>query len=216
MHTLFHAHIYGRKRWLLVPPEDHPYVYNHRDVFCAVNASHPDPLRHPLFAKARVLEVECGPGEILFVPYGWWHHVVSLEPAISVCMTNWRPGFQTTEARLKRQCESIHCKRQRSGALDPKFEAQLQRWVRGQLYSAGLNEAPRASPAGVAREMLKQALLGRVIMERVKRRALLPGPYLEWLEECHRRGLDDATALLLHLMDGDESTALGRIAAVVR
>ena len=35
-----------------------------------------------------VLHAEIGPGDVLFIPVGWWHHVVGLEESYTVLFTN--------------------------------------------------------------------------------------------------------------------------------
>lgn len=48
-----------------------------------------------------VHDFELGPGETLFIPAGWWHHVVALEPSISVAINSfpdnnlswYQPGY---------------------------------------------------------------------------------------------------------------------------
>jgi ribosomal protein L16 Arg81 hydroxylase len=41
-----------------------------------------------LFARADMLDVVLQPGEVLFIPVGWWHHIRSLEISINVSFTN--------------------------------------------------------------------------------------------------------------------------------
>jgi jumonji domain-containing protein 7 len=89
-HNLF-VQIHGRKDWLLLPPDEGPNVYfpwrEHPPEllhWSPVDPDRPDLARFPRYAKARPLRVTLHPGEILFVPAGWWHVVRYPEPAISV------------------------------------------------------------------------------------------------------------------------------------
>jgi hypothetical protein len=89
-HNLF-VQIHGRKDWLLLPPEEGPNVYfpwrEHPAEllhWSPVDPDRPDLARFPRYADARPLRVTLHPGEILFVPSGWWHVVRYREPAISV------------------------------------------------------------------------------------------------------------------------------------
>jgi ribosomal protein L16 Arg81 hydroxylase len=78
----------GRKRVKLIAPEWIDKIYNHHHVFSQVDPERPDFVRHPLFKDVPVLECEIGPGDALFLPIGWWHHVRSLTASISVSYTN--------------------------------------------------------------------------------------------------------------------------------
>jgi len=85
------AQIQGRKRWLVFPPDTTPSLYwpsPELDLrmlqFSPVDAERPDLDRFPLFARARPIEIVLEPGELLFLPAGWWHQVRSLDPAISL------------------------------------------------------------------------------------------------------------------------------------
>ena len=49
-----------------------------------MDVDHYDAARFPLFAKAKEYRVVIQPGEMLFIPRGWWHHVRSLDKSISV------------------------------------------------------------------------------------------------------------------------------------
>jgi lysine-specific demethylase 8 len=83
------AQICGRKEVRLVAPKDSKYMYPSRrfdqgtmssemDVDCL------DAERFPLFEKATEYRAIIHPGEMLFIPRGWWHHVRSLDKSISV------------------------------------------------------------------------------------------------------------------------------------
>src|SRR5271166_4036859 len=60
------AQICGRKRFTLIPPEQTPYVYNEIGVYAEVNCGEPDDSRHPLYRQATPIDVEIGPGDVLF------------------------------------------------------------------------------------------------------------------------------------------------------
>lgn len=48
-----------------------------------VAAHAPDHERHPLFAWAQPHRARLGPGDVLYVPAGWWHWVRTLSPSLS-------------------------------------------------------------------------------------------------------------------------------------
>jgi hypothetical protein len=87
----------GRRRFTLFPPEQLPNLYpGPMDITPAgvpismVPLQNPDFERYPRFrqalAAARVAELE--PGDALFIPYGWWHHVQSLR-SFNVLVNYW-------------------------------------------------------------------------------------------------------------------------------
>ncbi|KAF9298264.1 hypothetical protein BGZ74_009454 [Mortierella antarctica] len=49
-----------------------------------VDVERPDLLRHPLFAQAQYVEAILGPGDVLFIPFEWWHYIRSLSTSFSV------------------------------------------------------------------------------------------------------------------------------------
>lgn len=74
--------IQGRKHFAFYPPEDDRYVRS-GTVFCDPLA--PDRDMFPEFAKARpAFEDVLAPGEIVFIPDGWFHDVTSLDDSISI------------------------------------------------------------------------------------------------------------------------------------
>jgi ribosomal protein L16 Arg81 hydroxylase len=87
MNVLF-GQIYGKKRILLIAPDETPWLYNEVAVYSEVQMDHPDLGRYPLFRHVAPLEVIVNPGEMLFIPVCWWHYVCSLDTSISVSFTN--------------------------------------------------------------------------------------------------------------------------------
>ncbi len=73
------AQILGNKRCVLFSPEDSAAVYEGR-----VDVDDPDFEKFPLFRDATAYECILAPGELLFMPHHWWHHVVSLEKTITI------------------------------------------------------------------------------------------------------------------------------------
>ena len=72
----------------MVPSWSMPWVYNDYHVYSDVDAANPDLDAHPLFANTTVYDFVVEPGEILFIPMGWWHHLESLEPTVSLTRKN--------------------------------------------------------------------------------------------------------------------------------
>jgi ribosomal protein L16 Arg81 hydroxylase len=87
MNVLF-VQIKGRKRIRLIPSYQIPFVYNEVGVFSEVDLENVDATRHPLASMADEIDITLEPGDALFIPVGWWHHVRSLELSISVSFTN--------------------------------------------------------------------------------------------------------------------------------
>jgi ribosomal protein L16 Arg81 hydroxylase len=82
------AQLLGRKRFRLMPPSQWQYLYNSTGVFSDVDCEQPDLDRYPLFRHATVTELVLEPGEVLFMPVGWWHQVRALEVSMTVSFTN--------------------------------------------------------------------------------------------------------------------------------
>ncbi len=85
---IFLAQIRGRKRVTLIPADQKALVYNHVGVHSQVDCERPDMIRFPLYRYVKRAVFELAPGEILFIPVGWWHHIRALDVSISVSFTN--------------------------------------------------------------------------------------------------------------------------------
>jgi ribosomal protein L16 Arg81 hydroxylase len=80
--------IWGEKLFKLISPLQSPDMYNYIGVFSEVDAENPDFDRHPQFANCTVIEEVVGPGDVLFIPVGWWHHVRGLSATLSLSSTS--------------------------------------------------------------------------------------------------------------------------------
>jgi ribosomal protein L16 Arg81 hydroxylase len=82
------AQVQGRKHLKLIPANEIELIYNHYAVYSQVNAEKPDYKKYPNFKYATVIDVELAPGDVLFMPVGWWHWVKALETSITVTFNN--------------------------------------------------------------------------------------------------------------------------------
>ena len=84
----FMAQVIGRKRIKLIPMSDTPYMYNHLHCYTQVDGNAIDATRFPAVQQANLIECTIGPGDLLFLPIGWWHYVEGLEPSVTMTYTN--------------------------------------------------------------------------------------------------------------------------------
>ena len=87
----FLLNIVGRKRVRLVSPSRTPLMRNHVHCFSRFGAATDLP------EGLAMQTVDIGPGEILFIPVGWWHHVEGLSLTIGMSFTNFvwdNAGFE--------------------------------------------------------------------------------------------------------------------------
>ncbi|HTZ30352.1 MAG TPA: cupin-like domain-containing protein [Streptosporangiaceae bacterium] len=87
MNVLFNQ-VDGWKHIILIPSLEIHRVYNDHGVYSDVDPRNPDLDRYPMFADVRQIHLDVGPGQTLFIPAGWWHHVEAMEVSISISLTN--------------------------------------------------------------------------------------------------------------------------------
>lgn len=88
----FIVQVTGSKQLVVVPPSETPNMYHRRHVFSEVHDL-TDPARlaaYPLARQVRAYEVELNAGDILYVPFGWWHQVRARDFSVTLTYTNFR------------------------------------------------------------------------------------------------------------------------------
>ncbi len=98
----------GRRRFLLFPPEVEEALYIGPDTptpsgrpISLVNPADPDLRAFPLYTVAlkQAQSVELFPGDVLYIPKGWWHHVDSLD-SMNILVNFWWEGPPAWPATL--------------------------------------------------------------------------------------------------------------------
>lgn len=94
-HNLF-GQVVGRKRFQLYAPRHSPRLFpvpiegNANVSVSELELEHTPEERRRLAAQvAPDFDFELAPGELLFLPYGWWHRVTSVTDSISVNLWWW-------------------------------------------------------------------------------------------------------------------------------
>jgi len=82
-HSILFLQIYGRRQFKLISSFDLPKIYLRKNFYSAVDLENIDAEQYPKFLNASVADVTLEPGDILFLPLGWWHWAKSLDISIS-------------------------------------------------------------------------------------------------------------------------------------
>lgn len=91
------AQVQGSRRLVLMPPSETGRLYETGDGFSAiadVEALTPDTGAYPRLAGARAYAVDLKPGDILFVPLGWWRQDRAVDDGVCIAFTrfHWPNG----------------------------------------------------------------------------------------------------------------------------
>lgn len=106
----------GRRRFVLFPPQQTGNLYPGPLNFTPAGAptslvdlNNPDFSRFPLFkyALAEAYSAELAPGDAIFIPMLWWHHVESLEK-VNALMNYWWNGSSAPNAVSPSPIDSLN------------------------------------------------------------------------------------------------------------
>ncbi|MFL9458794.1 cupin-like domain-containing protein [Tolypothrix bouteillei VB521301_2] len=87
------SQVRGRKKILLFEPKQAAFLYpfpahSKTPHMSYLNIDKPDFDKFPKFQKAKYIECLLEPGEMLFIPAFWWHHVYSLD-RVNIAVNFW-------------------------------------------------------------------------------------------------------------------------------
>jgi len=88
--NVYLAQIKGRKHVKLVPSRQIHLIYNEAGYHSEIDFQNIDFTEFPLAKKLSIYETVVQPGELLFIPVGWWHDITSLDFTISVTGNNFK------------------------------------------------------------------------------------------------------------------------------
>jgi len=91
MNVVF-TQIYGRKEFVLAPSFALPAVYNRYGVYSDIDPAAVDHARFPRARDVSWLRAAVAPGDVLFIPVGWWHWVYARDTSISISLADFRVG----------------------------------------------------------------------------------------------------------------------------
>lgn len=80
------AQVHGTKTAIVAAPEEaaNLHVFNDAHTKSQVAPQNPDLTAHPRLRRATLQETVLGPGDILYLPKGWWHYFASSDRSISL------------------------------------------------------------------------------------------------------------------------------------
>lgn len=139
----------GRRRFILFPPEQTANLYPGPLNFTPagaptsmVNLNQPDFERYPLFkqALAGAYSAELGPGDAIFIPMLWWHHVESLAK-VNALMNYWWNGSSAPNAISPSAIDSLNIALLAMRDMTPQQRAAWRCLFDHYLFKQGVDPA---------------------------------------------------------------------------
>ena len=87
--NILHFHFHGKKRCILFPPSQTPYIYKVPHALITredINFISPDYEKFPALRKAKGMITELEHGETLYMPEGYWHQMTYLTAGFSMSL----------------------------------------------------------------------------------------------------------------------------------
>ena len=168
----------GRRRFTLFPPEQVANLYPGPleptpggQVVSMVNFADPNLERHPGFAEAReagqVAELE--PGDVLFYPALWWHHVEALEAFNVMVNYWWNPSPAFIDTPMNTLLHGLLSLRDRPEAEKAAWRALFDYYVFGPADRAGAHLPEHAQGELAPLDAAKARRLRAKLLNRLNR-----------------------------------------------
>lgn len=168
----------GRRRFTLFPPEQVANLYPGPleptpggQVVSMVDFADPNLERHPGFAEAReagqVAELE--PGDVLFYPALWWHHVEALEPFNVMVNYWWNPSPAFIDTPMNTLLHGLLSLRDRPEVEKAAWRALFDYYVFGPADRAGAHLPEHAQGELAPLDAAKARRLRAKLLNRLNR-----------------------------------------------
>lgn len=95
------AQVYGHKQVKLISPFHLNNVSTDGDWLSPLDLDHLDYTESPRMRNVDILEVNLEPGDLIFIPLGWWHWVKGLDVTISLSLDNFQVAREEIEINLR-------------------------------------------------------------------------------------------------------------------
>lgn len=156
----FFVQVTGHKRFLLFPPSSSralylfPYLHPMHQS-SQVDLLRPDLAEFPLFREAHALEVRLSPGDVLFLPTLWGHHVVSEDANAALSIWTYPPEH-----------DGVVASRAAPLPLPTQYRSRVRRALTMRLFLDAMLEAVLGRGRGKigAAELVRAAVLRRVVV----------------------------------------------------
>jgi len=156
------AQVKGRKTVRLIPASEMDLVYNDDGVYSPILSREPDYAKFPKFREASIMEFELAPGEVLFIPVGWWHDVKALEMSINISCTNFvfpnhftfvsPKKLHTSENKMQVQAQNV----MQPAAINAEWKGWINENLRRGCDPVGLVEIMQKN--GFTLDAIRQAM----------------------------------------------------------
>ncbi|MFC4701960.1 cupin-like domain-containing protein [Glaciecola siphonariae] len=139
----------GRRRFVLFPPSESAHLYPGPLNFTPAGAptslvdlNAPDFEKYPLFkhALANAYSAELGPGDAIFIPMLWWHHVESLDK-VNALVNYWWNGSSAPNASPPSAIDSLNIALLAMRDLSPKQREAWRYLFDHYLFKQGVDPA---------------------------------------------------------------------------
>lgn len=98
MSAVLHTHFYGKKRVLLIPYQYTKFMYRpHFNTYSIADFANIDDIdynKYPALKKVQAYDIILEHGDSLFMPSGYWHYMIYLEPSFSVAYRKFPYGIR--------------------------------------------------------------------------------------------------------------------------
>jgi hypothetical protein len=180
----------GRRRFTLFPPGQLRNLYVGPLEFTPagtpvsmVRLDAPDLVRYPRFreALAHAQSAELGPGDAIYVPYMWWHHVEALSPFNVLINYWWLDTPQWVGSPVDALIHAMYSVR----SLSPEKRAVWREWFDHYIFQTGgdpVEHLPmerrgvQAPPSAQSAATLRAYLIERLTREQNAPAAQRPAP----------------------------------------